>query len=80
MTGIPERNHLRWLCRRGMLELDTWLMRFLEQRFSDLAPEQQYAFAQLLQQDDMLLFDWLAGNTEPPPAFRGVVEAIKSTR
>lgn len=80
MTGIPEGHRLRWLCRRGMLELDTWLDRFLERRFPDLAPEQQSAFARLLQQDDMVLFDWLAGNTEPPPDFRAVVEAIKSTR
>lgn len=78
MTDLPEGHRLRWLCRRGMLELDTWLGRFLDQRYSDLPPDQQVAFARLLGQDDMVLFDWLTGGVEPPRDFRALVEAIKS--
>jgi antitoxin CptB len=73
-------NRLRWLCRRGMLELDEWLTRFLEVRYADLPAEQQAVFAKLLDQDDMALFDWITGEHDAPEAFRRVVEEIKITR
>ena len=86
MTASPDVsiNRLRWLCRRGMLELDAWLSLFLDTRYADLSPQMQAAFARLLDQDDMVLFDWLTGEREfttaPSGEFRAVVEAIKSTR
>ena len=44
----------------------------------------QDAFAHLLDQDDMALFDWLTGeremSTDVPGEFQAVVDAIKSTR
>jgi len=73
-------NRLRWLCRRGMLELDAWLALFLDVRYADLPHDQQAAFARLLDQDDMALFDWLTGEREPPAEFLAVVDAIKTTR
>ncbi len=73
-------NRLRWLCRRGMLELDAWLVLFLDTRHADLPPPLQADFARLLDQDDMVLFDWLTGAREPPGEFQAVVDAIKSTR
>jgi antitoxin CptB len=73
-------NRLRWLCRRGMLELDAWLARFLDVRYPELPPEQQADFARLLDQDDMALFDWLTGEQAPPAEFASVVEKIKTTR
>lgn len=73
-------NHLRWLCRRGMLELDAWLTLFLDTRYLDLSPESQAVFVRLLDQDDMALFDWFTGEREPPDEFQSMVEAIKSTR
>ncbi len=63
-----------------MLELDAWLARFLDVRFADLPPDQQAAFAKLLDQDDMSLFDWFTGEREPPAEFRVVVNEIKTTR
>lgn len=73
-------NHLRWLCRRGMLELDAWLTRFLDVRYADSPADQQAVFARLLDQDDMILFDWITGEREVPTEFRSVVEEIKITR
>ena len=73
-------NRLRWLCRRGMLELDAWLALFLDVRYAELPRDQQAAFARLLDQDDMALFDWLTGEREPPAEFLAVVDAIKTTR
>lgn len=82
MSVSPDR--LRWLCRRGMLELDTWLTRFLDVRYTDLPADQQAAFASLLNQDDMDLFDWITGEcdvfTDMPAEFRCIVAEIKTTR
>jgi antitoxin CptB len=80
VTGEPSINRLRWLCRRGMLELDAWLTRFLDSRYADLSAEQQAVFFRLLDQDDMALFDWLTGACAPPAEFRSVVDEIKTTR
>jgi antitoxin CptB len=76
----PSINRLRWLCRRGMLELDAWLTRFLDSRYADLPAEQQAVFVSLLDQDDMALFDWITGACASPAEFRGVVEEIKIIR
>jgi antitoxin CptB len=73
-------NRLRWLCRRGMLELDAWLTRFLDVRYAVLPADQQAVFARLLNQDDMALFDWITGECDPPVEFFLVVEEIKTTR
>lgn len=73
-------NRLRWLCRRGMLELDAWLTRYLEMGLPAQPAERQADFVRLLERDDMDLFDWLTGEREPPAEFRAVVDAIRTTR
>ncbi|HNA30737.1 MAG TPA: succinate dehydrogenase assembly factor 2 [Thiobacillaceae bacterium] len=77
---LPNLSRLSWLCRRGMLELDAWLTLFLDTRYSDLSPQRQGAFARLLDQDDMALYDWLTGEQAPPDDFSDVVALIRSTR
>ncbi len=73
-------NRVRWLCRRGMLELDAWLTLFLETRHVELDPAMRASFARMLEEDDMALFDWFTGAREPPAEFKAVVDAIKTTR
>jgi antitoxin CptB len=80
MADQPSLSRLRWLCRRGMLELDAWLVLFLESRYPGLSPDLQGAFARLLDQDDMTLYDWLTAEQAPPEAFRDVVALIRTTR
>lgn len=80
MQGHTTESRLRWLCRRGMLELDAWLVLFLDTRYPDLSPQRQGAFARLLDQDDMALYDWLTGEQAPPDEFSDVVALIRSTR
>ena len=50
---------LRWSCRRGMLELDLLLNRFLERKFLALTEEEQVVFTALLKSTDQELFAWL---------------------
>lgn len=49
---MSEMNRLRWKCRRGMLELDLVLNRFLEQDYSALDAAAQQAFVSLLEAGD----------------------------
>ena len=43
-----EIERLRWQCRRGMLELDLLLNRFLESAYADLSVQQRTDFVRLL--------------------------------
>jgi antitoxin CptB len=54
---------LRWRCRRGTLELDVVLQRFLEGGYGGLAPGERDAFEELLQQPDETLQGWLLSDT-----------------
>jgi succinate dehydrogenase flavin-adding protein (antitoxin of CptAB toxin-antitoxin module) len=48
---------LRWRCtRRGMLEVDVVLGRFLEEDFGKLPESEQRAFIELADYDDMALW------------------------
>jgi antitoxin CptB len=76
MTEIPGR--LRWLCRRGMLELDAWLQPFLENRYPLLDAPQQAAFARLLELEDFQIFDLLTGASPPPAELRCVIEQLRT--
>jgi antitoxin CptB len=48
LSTEPPLGRLRWDCRRGMLELDIVLARFMEQNFERLAPQEVAAFKELL--------------------------------
>ena len=47
-----DLNRLRWRCRRGMLELDLVLERFLEENYAGLTAQQRQEFENLLELED----------------------------
>ena len=59
----PQR--LKWQCRRGMLELDLLLMKFLEERYPSLNEQQKLAFVKLLKESDQDLHGWFFGEMQP---------------
>ena len=59
----PER--LRWQCRRGMLEVDLLLNRFLDQGYGKLTNAEKLVFAELLEYPDQILVEWLMGRQRP---------------
>jgi len=63
---MSEIDRLRWHCRRGMLELDLVLTRFLERDLATLTPGQHLAFKTLLDYSDNDLWDLISGPEEPP--------------
>nr|WP_242467482.1 succinate dehydrogenase assembly factor 2 [Thiocapsa imhoffii] len=72
-----EIRRLRWQCRRGMLELDDVLDRFLDAGYADLDDAQRVQFVRLLAEQDQRLSDWFLSRAEPPDAaFRDLVRHI----
>jgi succinate dehydrogenase flavin-adding protein (antitoxin of CptAB toxin-antitoxin module) len=61
-----ELNRLRWRCvRRGLLEVDITLERFLDEKFSSLNDEQVQVFVELADMDDHELWGLINGTLEP---------------
>jgi len=62
---ISSKSRLYWQCRRGMLELDTLLIGFMDKKYNDLDIHYQRVFETVLENSDPLLLDYLMGNTIP---------------
>jgi antitoxin CptB len=70
---------IRWRCRRGLLELDIVLARFVEQRYATLDEAQQAAFDALLDMPDTVLWDMITGRELPAQEMqRRVLEWLKT--
>ena len=61
---MKELERVRWRCRRGLLELDIVLGRFVEQHYAGLDETQQAAFDVLLDMPDTVLWDMIASRKE----------------
>ena len=74
-----ELNRLRWRCRRGMLENDLILTRYLDARGSAISAEELAALDRLLDLPDDELWELIAGRTEPgDPGLLPVVAQLRS--
>lgn len=70
---------LRWQCRRGMLELDLPLNRFLDLGYAALSPSERVDFVRLLGYPDQILLDWLYGQAVPAdPALGALLGPIRA--
>ncbi|MDA8109202.1 MAG: succinate dehydrogenase assembly factor 2 [Betaproteobacteria bacterium] len=58
------RDRLKWKCRRGLLELDLVLERFLQGPAAQLTDEQLERLGELLEQPDNELWDAVCGRSE----------------
>lgn len=77
-----EIQRLRWQCRRGMLELDHLLGRFLDLGYVALSPAECRAFERLLAEQDQRLSDWFMSRAVPPDPelaalVRHIVEVVR---
>lgn len=71
---------LRWQCRRGMLELDLLLERFMEVGYPQLDADECVLFAQFLESPDPVLHDWFMGHSVPEdPRVRALVARIRDS-
>ena len=78
-TGTDRIGKLKWLCRRGMKELDILLERFIDIHYQSLADGSWPEFESLLQAEDDVLWDWFQDPAHPQAvAYRELLEQILS--
>ena len=74
-----ELARLRWRCRRGLLENDLILERFMEARGPGLSDDEVAGLDRLLRLSDNELWDLLAGRAEPDDtALTPLVAALRA--
>jgi antitoxin CptB len=65
---MKEQERVRWRCRRGMLELDIVLQRFVDRSYAQLDDAEKHAFDVLLDMPDTELWDMIAGKRQSEAA------------
>ena len=74
----PTAAQLRWQCRRGMLELDYVLERYLEAHYASADDSERAHFRALLTAQDPALQAWLlSGIAHPDRALRPLIAKIR---
>ena len=74
------RERLKWKCRRGLLELDLVLERFLQRQAPELSGAELAALDALLDYPDNDLWDVVSGRSDRfDPQLRGVVSRLRAT-
>ena len=70
---------LKWRCRRGTLELDLLLTRYLEATYQQADEIEQQHFQKLLDLQDPEIISYLMGNRFPEPEWlAAIVKKIRS--
>lgn len=77
-AATAQLGRLRWRARRGTRELDRMIGWWLEARYAQVDAITQAAFAQLLEQIDPDLWDWLIAQHEPPARFAAIIDEIRA--
>ena len=76
---MTELGRVRWRCRRGLLENDLILARFLDARGGTMTADELNALNVLLDLADNDLWDLIAGRTEPQEArLRPLLAALRA--
>lgn len=74
-----QRERLRWKCRRGLLELDLVLDRFLQDEVGTLSDGEAAALNELLDQPDNDLWDLVIGRSDRVDArLRGILARLRA--
>jgi antitoxin CptB len=76
---MSDRDRIRWHCRRGLLELDLILERFVKRHLDALDAHQTEVFKKLLAYEDNDLLDMVMGRAEPvQEGLAGVLEMMRA--
>lgn len=76
---MSEADRVRWHCRRGLLELDLILGRFMDRYYGSLDDEARSSFRELLTLPDNDLLDWALARSEPgEKRYQRIVELLRS--
>lgn len=76
---MSELSRLRWLCRRGMRELDVIMSGYLEHHYESASSADRDKFKLLLEMPDPDLYDLLLGRSEATdPELRQIVGVLRN--
>ena len=78
MDDGQELRRVRWRSRRGMLELDLFLVPFAENCYADLTPTDRAAYRDLLDREDWEILDWLRQDSAPAPGLAHIVNLVRA--
>ena len=77
---MTDMARLRWLCRRGMKELDVVMSRYLEHHYPTAPGHEQAQFEALLEMADPDLYSLLLGRSEASdPQLAAFVRRLRTT-
>ncbi len=74
---MSDLDRLRWQCRRGLLEMDLILQRFLAEDLDSLTPEELALFKELLGEVDTVLLAWVMGQEEAPRRYDALIQRLQ---
>ena len=81
MTDDRTHERVRWHCRRGLLELDLFLQKFLARDYAMLTEHEHAVFVRLLETPDPELLDYCLGHAQPnDPELAALVRKIADSR
>jgi len=68
---------VHYQCRRGMLELDVFLMPFCDAKYSSMEMSEKKHFVQFLDESDPDMFAWLMAYIESPKKYQNLIDEIR---
>jgi antitoxin CptB len=79
VSDLESLNKLRWRCRRGTMELDLMLMRYLELCYAASEKIDKQSFVSLLEKEDTELLRYLLGEIiDYPSELAKIIHQIRS--
>ena len=74
---MGDMDRIRWQCRRGLLEMDLILQRFLAEDFDSLTPDEVALFKEFLGEVDTVLLAWVMGQEEAPKRYDVLIRRLQ---
>ena len=72
-----DLRRIQWRSRRGMLELDLYLVAFAAHRYAGLTRADRAAYRKLLEHGDWEILDWLRRDSVPSPDLTRIVTLVR---
>ena len=76
MTEVPV-SRLKWLCRRGMKELDVLMEQYLAARYPQAPDAEQQAFREVLEMDDPDIYAICVKRMAPPAHLKIIFDQLE---